>query len=223
MASSPSARRPKSPLPLTPALRVKRAIDYWHKHGKFAHDQLGYDPATGLVHKPTSTHLHKPNTTLTNTGDVVTVYTPRTEDDLNEGADTTSPRTPYFLRSIVKAEAEDRTAQGVTPKDYGNRWQSAYRDQIGDTPVCRPGDHKKAELYWYKIKRALEQDDWTPAERNRLYLLENKWRRRKDGNDPRFEVVGNLRGSPNPDQKREIHDRRILENIRQIARGKGGA
>lgn len=130
-----------------------------------------------------------------------------------EGSDTSHSTVPYYMRGIVRADSDDRASLAITPKDYGSRWQSAYRGMIGPTPVCAPGDHIQAGLYWQAIVKALETErQWTPAERTRLRLLERKWRARAVGEDIRFEVMGNGTGGMTEDQRREYRDRkRVME------------
>lgn len=217
---------------IDPNLHLKRALRYFHKTGKFPHDQPGYDPATGLVTDPskparkhirtralpqqdTSAHLKSPNLTeYSNTPKPITQPT-----DSDEGSDTSTERTPYWLIPIVASERAERESQGITPRDYGKRWQSAYRDQIGPMPECGPGDHEKAEAYWQRICQALVMQEgevcvWTPNENNRLHLLERKWRARKDGEDAWFELRGTARGALTAEERVKF------EEIKRLIKGR---
>lgn len=254
---SPSRAVTHTRFPISPELRSRRALEYWHKHGKFIFTEPGYDPATCTVKKPykpkpkpkvagTSTPSPTCTTALTHmcTTPHTPKHTPPTTDgrvhtqkelrlvdkpanfydgdsDSDSGSDSTTGKRPYWMGSLVTAMREERETLGITPKDYGKRWVSGYRYRIGPTPDCGPADHDKAQRYWYKILQALDDDDerWTPSERIRLKAMEAKWRKRKDGRDPRFEMLGNRRGGLDATQKRELHDRRILEDIARLARG----
>lgn len=213
---------------VSPILRARRALDYWHKHGRFPFDQPGYDPRSGLVtvsrgpmHQRTSAHTHSPTPPPAHTalGEVVScIY--KDPSHTGEGSDTSSPSTPYCLKAIVRADADDMTSLGITPRDYGTRWQSAYRGMIGPTPECRPGDHRAARVYWQAIVKALEVEaQWTPAERHRLRLMEKKWHKRAVGGDLRFEVVGNAVGGMTEEQKREYRDRKRLAEMTMTEKG----
>lgn len=223
-ASAERTRTGTGPELVSPILRTRRALDYWHKHGKFPFDHPNYDRTTGLVtvtrapmHQRTHPQAHASTSTLVHSalGEVAScIHKDYTLDrDLDEGSDTSSATVPYYMKAIVRADDEDRTSLGITPKDYGTRWQSAYREMLGSTPLCGAGDHRKAGAYWQAIVKALELDgQWTPAERNRLRLMEKKWRKRAEGEDLRFEVVGNGVGGMTEEQKREYRDRkRVME------------
>jgi len=71
---------------------------------------------------------------------------------------------------------------------------SAYRSAIGDPPECGPADIEAAKRYLARVERVLEQSGWTRSERVQLYRLRDKWRRRVDGKDPRFNAVGTKPG-----------------------------
>ena len=81
----------------------------------------------------------------------------------------------------------------AAPPANGKR-PSAYYALIGAAPHCGPGDTPIARLFLGRILNALELHDWTQDERNRLRLLRDKWRRRAEGNDPRFQAVGTRAG-----------------------------
>lgn len=113
---------------------------------------------------------------------------------------------------------------GITPRDYGTRWVSAYRTVIGERPECSPGDHAAAEAYWLRICHALEMQEgeeglWTPAENNRLHLLERKWRRRKDGEDAWFELKGTAGGGITGEQRAELEEIEARIDISTRSRG----
>jgi hypothetical protein len=148
----------------------------------------------------------------------VLVPVPLRPGEGEEGSDVTSSRTPYHMIPIVQQEKADREALGITPRDYGTRWQSAYRAEIGEMPECGPGDHDKAESYWLKICRALEMQEgdrgcWTPAENNRLHMLERKWRARKDGLDPWFEMKGTWKGRLAGEEREKFEELRAMMEI----------
>jgi hypothetical protein len=231
---------------LDPAVRERRALRYWHKYGRFPFDRPGYDPRTGLVDPPrrrtlppvspvspvstvhnvnmsqchivTSTHHPSPNIIESYIHiEPLSVPVPiRDPTDSDEGSDTGTERTPYWLQPLVMSEKGERDSQGITSRDYGHAWQSAYRARIGEMPDCGPGDRAKAETYWFRICQALDMQEgtvgespWTIAENNRLHLLERKWRARKDGRDPRFEVAGTRRGRLGEGDRKRLEDVKV--------------
>jgi len=76
---------------------------------------------------------------------------------------------------------------------HGKR-PSAYYALIGAAPHCGPADTPTARSFLGRILAALELHDWTQDERNRLRLLRDKWKRRAEGKDPRFQAVGTRAG-----------------------------
>lgn len=78
---------------------------------------------------------------------------------------------------------------------------STYRIALGDPPDCTPGDTDAAKRYLARIDRMLENSGWTRSERVQLYRLRAKWRKRADGNDPRFNAVGTRAGRLSPEQE----------------------
>jgi hypothetical protein len=71
---------------------------------------------------------------------------------------------------------------------------SAWRHQLGDPPVCSPGDHGAARDHLARVERVIDAGGWTRNERTNLYRERDKWRRRAEGRDVRFEVAGNRAG-----------------------------
>lgn len=228
---------------MDPIVRAKRALDYWHKHGKFPFDEPGYNPVTGLVrdlskpkrkHRRTSTPTHQCTDAQAHTlpGPEVVVHLEHLKPSIpiqihpsegEEGSDVTCYRTPYHMIPIVQAEQEERVALGITPRDYGKRWRSAYRGEIGEMPECSPGEHDKAEMYWARICRALEMCEgergcWTPSENNRLHLLERKWRARKDGDDPWFELKGTWKGRLTYEEREQFEEIKAMIDLRKRGR-----
>lgn len=221
---------------ISPTTRHRRTLAYWHAFQKLPHTQTGYNIHTArveigcperariqLAQQCTGAPAHPCTATpvqscTTHTGDVATVNKENIQGQAREiFSDEDLGHTPYFLRGIVQSEQADRESMGITPADYGTRWQSAYRGEIGPTPVCAPADHAKAYAYLGKLKAVLGKDTWTPAERTRLRLMVKKWQIRAEGYDARFEVVGNMIGSPSPEQRKEIRDMRVMIAIRKEA------
>jgi hypothetical protein len=58
---------------------------------------------------------------------------------------------------------------------------------------CGPGDHRAARAMVEKITELLEKK-WKPNEQRRLRKMQTKWKRRAEGRDARFELVGNVAG-----------------------------
>lgn len=84
------------------------------------------------------------------------------------------------------------------------RRPSAYHDILGDSPVCEAGDRAAARAYLDKIDRAIEIGGWSAGERARLYRMRDKWAKRAEGRDPRFNVVGTRAGRLSPELEQHI-------------------
>lgn len=138
---------------------------------------------------------------------------------MDEGGDSTSYRSPYFLNPLVMAEQEERRTARITPQDYGVRWHSAYQRMLGPRPKCGPKDYGAAYLYLGRIKQALEQGGWTPGEWGRLHKLEEKWQRRAEGKDPVFEVMGNRGGRMSEGELERVETVRRMIEIGELASG----
>lgn len=82
----------------------------------------------------------------------------------------------------------------------------AYRDIIGTQPDCAPGDTKAAGQYLQRIEQAIAKGGWTRTDRSLLYRLRDKWRKRAEGNDPRFNVVGTRPGRLAAEQEMRIRE-----------------
>lgn len=110
-------------------------------------------------------------------------------------------------------------------KAHGWNWRAAYRMLIGDGPVCSPGDHGEAERYLRKIDQAIAAGEsggtkvYTKSEWGRLYRLQEKWRKRADGEDAVFEVRGNRGGKVTEEEKLAINKMKVAIEIVQISRG----
>lgn len=144
---------------------------------------------------------------------------PQAREDHTEGSDQDSPGTPYFLRPIVIAEQEERRSARITPQDYGTRWQSAYRSITGNRPLCGPKDYGAANLYLSRIRAAMAEGGWSPGEWGRLHTLEETWRKRAEGKDPVFEVMGNRGGRMSEGELQRVETVRRMIEIGELANG----
>lgn len=126
--------------------------------------------------------------------------------------------TPYFLRSIIRAEQDERAGKGIVPADYGTKWRATFRAITGDAPVCAPGDRTRARVYWNKLKLAIQKGEWTPGEWGQLHSAERLWRRRWQGKDARFEVMGTRRGRPSSEDRAQIDTLIRVMGLMEIAK-----
>lgn len=236
LLSLPSPAVARSPLPEDPAHLYRRALRYWYKTGRL--DFFEQYRTGALTHSRTRTRAHPSNSAPVN-WQKQSLYIqkdpaypmgatdgphgrPHSGIDPGQNSDQgcdSEGRRPYWMNGLVSALREERESLHITPKDYGHRWRSGYVSFIGERPICNPGDHTAAQLYWYRITQALDMEGWSPSERTRLRALERKWKARKDGQDARFEIMGNVSGGPDPDQRRRIHDLRIFHDIIRLAKG----
>jgi hypothetical protein len=81
-----------------------------------------------------------------------------------------------------------------------------YLTLIGDSPTCAPDDREAAAAYLVRIEAVLSdtQATLTPAERHRLIEKRVIWRKRVDGRDPRFRLVGTKPGRLSADVEQQI-------------------
>ncbi len=72
--------------------------------------------------------------------------------------------------------------------------RAAWREYAGDSPYCGPADHERAKAYVRRLDGAVAQGGWDHNEREHLYRERDKWRRRAEGEDARFELAGTKPG-----------------------------
>lgn len=127
---------------------------------------------------------------------------------------------PYHMNEIVMSDREEREAEGITPKDYGNKgkkWKAPFRSVLGDAPKLGPGDREGARVFASRIREVMDNlRPLSPSERVNLFILHRKWQKRADGEDARFEVVGNRTGYVDPDEREKIERTKMLMEIRQM-------
>lgn len=174
-------------------------------------------PQSGTLHQRTGPHPHIPTPTLNGTESIK--HEDHTEDHTDSGSDAATGRTPYFLRSQVVADRQDRESLSISPADYGTRWRAAFRAMTGEAPECGPGEHAKARLYWLRLREAIRIGHWSPSEWSNLYRQERVWRERAAGRDARFEVMGTRKGRADPEQRKMIGTMAIMVQMQKMAKG----
>lgn len=111
-----------------------------------------------------------------------------------------------YLRGNELSDREEREA-------YGRDLPAAYRYLIGPTPKCLPSDRITARSYLTKIEHAIEVGGWTRSEWRRLHGLKNKWKARANGQDARFNLIGNKSRGLNKQETANVRDRRIVQQM----------
>lgn len=86
---------------------------------------------------------------------------------------------------------------------HRRRLSAAYFAFTGPLPLrVAPADHDAARAVVLKLELArIQAHPLTGSELTRLKSLIAKWRRRAEGKDPRFEVMGTRSGAPNVHQR----------------------
>ena len=108
--------------------------------------------------------------------------------------------TPGHSRPSTRVRPlDEETREYRRAHPHGPTPRACYATLIGDSPSLQSGDVDGARAYLAGIQKALEQGGWTSSERSRLLKLEVKWRRRAEGNDPRFQTAGTRGGRLPPD------------------------
>jgi hypothetical protein len=160
---------------------------------------------------------HKTQRTCTQSNNATTELRPYKERDSEYSSE--SGRSPYFLNSKVREDQAVRERLGITPKDYGTCWHAAYREMIGERPELGPGDVDGARLYHSRIVAAIEKGEsdgcWTDSETCRLKRMELKWRRRAEGLDARFQILGNRNGGT---PRERVGDIRVLDTLMRLGK-----
>ena len=78
---------------------------------------------------------------------------------------------------------------------------ATIRDFIGDPPLCGPDDRDTAQDQIKRLDAAIQHGGWTRCQQVRLYRLRAKWRRRADGQDLHYRLLGTA-GGPIPRELR---------------------
>lgn len=122
-----------------------------------------------------------------------------------------TPVADKTVQAPHSAQAEDaqyRDAYG--PEPFGQRPRSAYLAVIGESPKAGADDRETARIYLAKIEAALddEQLHLTHAERQRLRERRLVWKRRAEGTDPRYKLVGTKDGRLDRDVEYQIDQER---------------
>lgn len=74
----------------------------------------------------------------------------------------------------------------------GQRGRASYWSDLGDPPICEPGETTAARLFYRRILSVLDQGGWTGSERAALCVLAKRWLARAEGRDGRFMEVGTV-------------------------------
>lgn len=100
--------------------------------------------------------------------------------------------------------------------------RAAYWHMLGgSSPKCRPRDRATAKAFCNRIEKAIERGGWTRNEWRNLHQLYERWSRRANGQDPRFEEVGTAPGRLERGKEAWIARRRqIFKSVewRRVAR-----
>lgn len=89
--------------------------------------------------------------------------------------------------------------------------RSAYHSIIGDLTEVSPRDFTTAQAIVARIGQAIALGGWTRNEWRRLHRLNLTWRRRAEGLDPRFNVVGTRKTGLSEEQRRQI---KLIKDLR---------
>jgi hypothetical protein len=86
--------------------------------------------------------------------------------------------------TTVLAPIRDR--RGLTPRRP--HYSRTFYNELGRAPTTASRD--EARVYYAAINRALDKGGWSRGEWAGLRRLEKRWRRRVDGDDTRWTIVG---------------------------------
>lgn len=91
----------------------------------------------------------------------------------------------------------------------------------GSSPKCRPSDRILAASFLAKIELAIDRGGWTRNEWRNLHQLYERWSRRANGMDPRFELVGTHPGRLERNMESWVKRRKLIFDTvehRRVAR-----
>lgn len=124
-----------------------------------------------------------------------------------------------FFREIDMSDREERVARGVKALKY------TWRTIVGPTPELKRGDRLAAKEYLRRLEDAIDKGGWTTSEAAGLYLARKVWQARAQGEDPRYDEVGNRKGGLTKQESSAVEMRRIMLDMRKAlensARGEG--
>ncbi len=120
----------------------------------------------------------------------------------------------HYLRPNERADREEREATGKTLR-------ATYYYLLGPIPNCRFGDRQAAKLYLLRIEAAIDHGGWTRSEAMRLRKMRAKWKARAEGNDPRFNEVGNRQGGLHPQEASMVRHRKLVAGMKAILEQSG--
>lgn len=111
-------------------------------------------------------------------------------------------------------EAHDRVQRTAYPGQVAPR--AAYSYIIGDPVELGPADYAGAREILRRIEIAMDKGGWTRNEWRRLRSMYDKWKKRAEGKDERFNVAGNKQGAI---PKRDSRHIQAVKMIRMLAEG----
>lgn len=110
-------------------------------------------------------------------------------------------------------ERREREELGLIRQRY------TWRTHTGPVPQLRSGDREAAKAYLHRLEAARKMGGWTHSEWAGLYQAIAKWKARAEGNDPRFNLVGNQSGGLHPTKLSSIRqDRAVVALKAEIAK-----
>lgn len=110
---------------------------------------------------------------------------------------------------------DPQTSPARHPRQMGIR---PFYDVIGQAPSCQPGDHATALAFVHRIEAAmLDKDRWNENDKTRLRALRQQWRRRAEGRDPRFELVGTRDGRLTADEEYKLRPKQAVARAEERA------
>jgi hypothetical protein len=111
-------------------------------------------------------------------------------------------------------EAYDRVQRQAYPSQLSPR--AAYSYLIGEPIQLAPADYAGARDVLRKIEAAMYKGGWTRNEWRRLRAMWEKWKRRADGKDERFNLVGNKQGGVCKSDSTHLSTIQELRKIRKL-------
>ena len=94
----------------------------------------------------------------------------------------------HLIRAGHGAETADRMEREAWPTE--RMIKSAYAYLLDFPAEIRAGDRQTAHFVYKQIQVAMAKGGWTTNEWNRLHAMARTWRRRAEGRDRKFSVMG---------------------------------
>lgn len=98
---------------------------------------------------------------------------------------------------------------------YTPKLKATYAHMLGPSPKCPPDAREEALAYFYRIRAVIDHGGWDKSENRRLHALKHKWKRRSEGKDIWFRLLGTASGKIPSHMRKQYADLIIIYEIKE--------